>query len=347
MQRYHRQSILPEIGNEGQEKIISAKILIIGAGGLGNPVAQYLAGMGVGKITIVDGDDVHITNLHRQILFLEKDLGENKAKILAKSITPLNKNLEVSWIPQFLNKSLALDLFYKFDVIIDCTDNFESKFLINDICALYDKPMVYGAISQFEGQVGIFWKSHGSCYRCLYPEIPTSKIQNCSAAGVVGPVVGVIGSLQAMEAMKIVVGDVGSNSTRLNPLIGRVNFYDFCNHSFRSLSVSQRSNCRCHYDQFNQNDIVDVQRTECDLSSSALLVDVREPDEWNNFHLEGSLNLPLSSLLAGTIPEIDKNKELILICQLGSRAKQAEVILKKLHFTKTRCAARGVYEYQT
>jgi molybdopterin/thiamine biosynthesis adenylyltransferase/rhodanese-related sulfurtransferase len=347
MQRYHRQSILPEIGNKGQDKILASKVLIVGAGGLGHPAAQYLAGMGVGQIEIVDGDDVHITNLHRQILFTETDLGKNKAEVLSKRLAMINGNLKVSFIPKFLNRSLALDLFDKFDVILDCTDNFESKFLINDVCALYDKPLVYGAISQFEGQVGVFWKSKGPCYRCLYSEIPKSKIQNCAEAGVVGPVVGVIGALQAMEALKIIVGQAESGSARLNPLIGKINFYDFCDHSFRSLSVSKRSDCRCHSSGFNKNDIIDFQREECVLSSSALLVDVRETDEWNEFHIKGSLNLPLSALEAGELPGIDKNKEMTLICKAGSRAKRAEEILKKLNYTKIRCSDRGVYEYQT
>lgn len=347
MQRYHRQSILPEIGKTGQDKILKSKVLIVGAGGLGHPAAQYLAGMGVGQIEIVDGDDVHITNLHRQILFTENDLGKNKAEVLSKRLAAINEKLKVSFIPKFLDKSLALDLFDKFDVILDCTDNFETKFLINDVCALYDKPLVYGAISQFEGQVGVFWKSKGPCYRCLYPEIPKSNIQNCAEAGVVGPVVGVIGSLQAMETLKILVARAETGVARLDPLIGKVNFYDFRDHSSRSLSISPRPGCRCHSSDFNKGDIADFQRAECVLSSAALLVDVREPAEWEEFHIEGSLSLPLSVLEAGGIPTHDKNREIVLICRAGARAKRAEEILKKLSYTRIRCSEKGVYEYQT
>ena len=342
MQRYHRQIILPQIGNDGQKKLLASKVLIVGAGGLGHPAAQYLAAMGVGRIEIIDGDEVNATNLHRQILFTDSDIGKNKAEVLAQKIAQMNDGLKISFVPQFLDKALALNRFVEFDLIIDCTDNFESKFLINDVCALYDKPMVYGAISQFEGQVGVFWQSKGACYRCLYAKAPESKIQNCSEAGVVGPVVGVIGSLQAMEAMKLLVGgDKG-----LNPLIGKINYYNFCDHTFRCLLVSARSSCPCHALEFDQSEIFDYQRPPCNLSSSALLVDVRERDEWDEYHIEGSYSLPLSQLEAGQVPELGLEREIVLICKVGVRAKRAKDILVKMNYKNIFCSDRGVYEYQ-
>ncbi len=342
MHRYHRQSILPQIGDEGQKKLLKSKVLVVGAGGLGHPVAQYLAAMGVGHIKIVDGDDVNITNLHRQILFNDRDLGKNKAEILSQKIREINPDVNITFASVFLDKNLALKIFVDFDLVVDCTDNFESKFLINDVCALYDKPMVYGAISQFEGQVGVFWKSKGSCYRCLYPAIPKSKIQNCAEAGVIGPVVGTIGSLQAMEAMKVLV----NNDKDLNPLFGRVNFFNFCDHSFRSLKITEKPTCRCHNPSFCKDEILEATKETCHLSTSALLVDVREKDEWNDFHIKGSYNLPLSELETGTVPKFPSDQELILICKAGVRANRAKEILMKMNYKNIQCFTRSVYEYQ-
>ncbi|NJM09497.1 MAG: hypothetical protein HC883_00930 [Bdellovibrionaceae bacterium] len=341
MLRYHRQTILPQIGNDGQRKLLDSKVLIVGAGGLGHPVAQYLAAMGVGQIEIIDGDHVHITNLHRQILFTDFDIGRNKAEVLAQRIAKLNGSLKVSFEPRFLDRAFAIDRFGNFDLIVDCTDNFETKFLINDVCAVYDKPMIYGAISQFEGQVGVFWKSKGACYRCLYEKIPDSKIQNCAEAGVVGPIVGIIGSMQAMEAMKVIIG----NDEDLKPLAGKVNFYNFCDHTFRNLSVPLRASCPCHWPSFDQSRISEYSRPECKIGSSALLVDVREPEEWNEFHIEGSYSLPLSQIEAGQCPELEKGREIVLICKIGARAKRAKEILNKLNYTNISCAEKGVYEY--
>lgn len=342
MQRYHRQTLLPQIGIEGQKKLLTSKVLIVGAGGLGHPAAQYLAAMGVGQIKIIDGDDVHITNLHRQILFTDQEIGKNKALVLSQKISKMNSDMKVSYEPRFLDKALALNLFGQFDLILDCTDNFESKFLINDVCAFFDKPMIYGAISQFEGQVGVFWKSKGACYRCLYSSTPSSKIQNCAEAGVVGPVVGVLGSLQALEAMKILVGA----NTELNPLIGKINFYDFCGHSLRNLSVSLRPSCPCHASDFDESKILEIKPSGCNFNSSALLVDVREPDEWNEFHIDGSYSLPLSQLEAGIVPDFERDRDVILICKVGARARRAEEILKKMNYNNICCAERSVYEYQ-
>ena len=343
MQRYIRQTILPQIGNAGQEKLLSSKVLIIGAGGLGHPVAQYLAAMGVGDIKIVDGDTVSITNLHRQILFTDDDIGKNKAEVLSQKIKMINHEVDVSFVPVFLDKKLALDLFATSDLIIDCTDNFESKFLINDVCALYDKPMIYGAISQFEGQVGVFWSSKGACYRCLYPSVPKSKIQNCAEAGVVGPVVGTIGSLQAMGAMKVLI----SRNDELTPLIGRVNFYNFYDHSYRSLRINLRPTCQCHKATFNEDAIFEANPVDCHYKSTAILVDVREENEWSEFHIEGSCHLPLSELENGRVPDFTLDREVILICKAGVRAERAKEILQKMNYKNIQCSKRSVYEYQT
>ncbi len=342
MQRYLRQTILSQVGIEGQAKLLNSRALVVGAGGLGHPALQYLAAMGVGHIEIVDGDVVSITNLHRQILFTDQDVGKNKAQVLAQKIEHMNPDMKVSARPRFLDKKMALEIFSDFDVVLDCTDNFETKFLINDVCALYDKPMVYGAISQFEGQVGVFWKSKGSCYRCLYPDKPHSQIQNCAEAGVVGPVVGVIGSLQALEAMKILIG----KPSELSPLVGRVQFSHFLEHSFRSLKVPQRPQCRCHQSTFGKDDIAEIEAMNCEMKPSSLLVDVREKEEWDEFHLQQSYHLPLSQLEAGHHPGLALEQEMILICKAGVRAARAREILLQMNYKNIKCSARSVYEYQ-
>jgi adenylyltransferase/sulfurtransferase len=346
MKRYLRQTILPQIGDDGQNDILSSSVLIVGAGGLGHPTAQYLAGMGVGQISIIDGDEVQLTNLHRQILFTDKDLGHNKANVLANRISKINSDLKIKYFPQFLDKKLALTLFQKFDVIIDCSDNFETKFLINDVCALYDKPMVYGAISQFEGQVGVFWKSKGGCYRCLYKEVPKANIENCAESGVVGPVVGAIGSIQALETMKLLVKNRPCELP-LTSLVSKINFYDFSSNSFRSLKITKQSSCRCHDTSFNENQIAEFSKKTCAIDTSALLVDVREIDEWNEFHIKDSLHWPLSDLEKGVTPNLDKEQKIILICKAGTRAQVAMGILKKFNFKNLECYERSIYEYQT
>jgi adenylyltransferase/sulfurtransferase len=217
MQRYLRQTIVPQVGAEGQRRLLGSRALVVGAGGLGHPVAQYLAGMGVGEIHIVDGDQIHITNLHRQILFRDSDIGKNKALVLADQVGKMNPDARVVGVPSFLDKKLALEMISKVDVVVDCTDHFESKFLLNDVCVYYRVPLVYGAVSQWEGQVGVFWNSRGSCYRCLYSRPPRSPIENCSEAGVVGAIVGALGSLQALEVLKVLV----DRPQDIHPLIGR------------------------------------------------------------------------------------------------------------------------------
>jgi adenylyltransferase/sulfurtransferase len=194
VKRYLRQIILPEIGKRGQEFLLNSKVLIIGAGGLGHPAALYLSAMGIGQIGIMDGDVVDITNLHRQVLFDSKDVGSNKSEVLAQKISLQNQDIQVVSYNKFLTKQLGKSLFSDYDVVIDATDNFASKYLINDLCLLFKKPLVYGAISQYEGQISSFFAPISACYRCLFPKIPQSKIQNCAQSGVVGPLPGIIGT---------------------------------------------------------------------------------------------------------------------------------------------------------
>ncbi len=354
MQRYQRQMLLSEIGDAGQKQIQQAKILLIGAGGLGHPAALYLAAMGVGKFAIVDGDKVHISNLHRQVLFRDSDIGKSKSKILAECLKMTNPEIQVLSYDQFLDKSLAIQLFPAYDVIVDGTDNFESKFLINDVAAYFKKPVIYAAISQFEGQVGVFWNSQGSCYRCLYPSLPKSKIQNCAEAGVIGALPGIIGSMQALETMKVILyqsqqfdSTTAQTFDLLMPLLNKIQYYNFSTNENRTLNVPIRSSCPCHQSQFSLEDISEISNLGCDISTNyENFLDVREQDEWSQYHLKNSLHWPLSKMLANDFPLQSKDKELILICRSGGRAQKAMQLLEQQGFHNLSLAQRGVYEYQ-
>jgi adenylyltransferase/sulfurtransferase len=341
MQRYLRQTIVPQVGAEGQRRLLGSRALVVGAGGLGHPVAQYLAGMGVGEIHIVDGDQIHITNLHRQILFRDSDIGKNKALVLADQVGKMNPDARVVGVPSFLDKKLALEMISKVDVVVDCTDHFESKFLLNDVCVYYRVPLVYGAVSQWEGQVGVFWNSRGSCYRCLYSRPPRSPIENCSEAGVVGAIVGALGSLQALEVLKVLV----DRPQDIHPLIGRVNYYDWLGSNFRSLQVPQKPQCFCTRALMSPESIEDIPIRACVAPGTALLVDVRERDEWNEYHVEGSVHLPLSQIEAGALVDLENQREIILICRSGARARRAQEILSQKLKVKVTCSLKGVYEY--
>ncbi len=345
MQQYQRQILLSQIGESGQNKIVQSRVLIIGAGGLGHPAAQYLTAMGVGHLGIVDGDQIHISNLHRQVLFEAQDIGQNKAAVLAKKISKLNPLLRVDVHACYLNKELALRLFPDFDVILDCSDNFESKFLINDICVLLGKPMVYAAISQFEGSVSVFWRNHGPCYRCLYAEPPKAKIQNCAEAGVVGPLPGIVGCMQALETLKILLYNANIESD-FKPLIGCLNYFNFLSNEFRSLKIKPRLNCLCQRHVFDVSEIKDIQVAQCALVGNELLLDVREQEEWNQFHILGSVHWPLSKIEKNILPELNRDKNIMLICKGGLRAEKAMSVLAKSGFINIRCSQRGVYEYQ-
>lgn len=343
--RYQRQILLPEIAEMGQAHLLKSKILIIGAGGLGHPVFQYLVGMGIGHIGVMDGDLVDESNLHRQVLFSESDIGKNKADCL-QSLSKFRQDpVKVISYPFFLRKKSALEIFPQYDVIVDGSDNFKTKMLINDVCCLLAKPMVFGSISQFEGQISVFWQGHGPCYRCLIPEIPKANIQNCAEAGVVGALPGVIGSLQALEALKVLLFLRNSNST-LKPLIGKIQHFDFANNLSHVFSLPIQKTCECHSSEFNSEMIPDIEgETEfCMVPISGTLLDVREQVEWDEFHVTTSVHWALSKIEAGVLPIHLKDKTVMAICKSGFRAERACQILKK-HGFKVNYTERSIYGY--
>jgi len=223
LDRYQRQMVLAEIGLTGQRKLLNSKVLLVGLGGLGCPASLYLAAAGVGKIGLMDGDRICVSNLQRQVLFSTADQGKLKVEIAKQKLGALNPDLQIETYPFMLTPQNALETFEGWDVIIDGTDNFFAKYLINDAAVKLSLPVVYGSISGFEGQLSVFWSPHGPCYRCLYPEPPKGFIPNCAQAGVVGSVAGTIGSLQAMETLKLLLNENGST---LLPGVGSLFFMD-------------------------------------------------------------------------------------------------------------------------
>lgn len=346
MRRFQRQMLLPEIQEKGQRALMASKALIIGAGGLGHPALQYLAAMGVGQIGIVDGDEVQESNLHRQVLFEYKDIGKNKADCLREKYEIRGDPDQIVSYPSFLCKTSALRIFPEYDLIIDGTDNFETKMLINDVCCFLQKPMIYGAISQYEGQVSVFWKGKGPCYRCLMPSLPKAKIQSCAEAGVVGALPGIIGGMQAFEALKTLL-NLKVGNEKLKPLIGRLHFFDFSDNSSRILKIPTRIGCPCRAHSFDLSLTAETERPApvCEITKFEDFLDVREMNEWEEFHLPGSTHWPLSWIESGSLPENLRNRTLTAICQSGIRAGRAAEILSS-HGFEVNYTKRSIYGFE-
>lgn len=333
MSRFQRQKILPEVGERGQELLHDSKVLIVGAGGLGHPALQYLIGMGIGEIGIVDGDTVQESNLHRQILFKPDDIGMNKAELLKQFYLGRKERVTINAYPFFLKKGAALTIFPEYDVIIDGTDNFQTKLLMNDVCVYLNKPLIYGSISRFEGQVAVFWREKGPCYRCLVPEVPKGRIQSCAESGVIGAVPGMIGSLQAFEAFKVLLSEVNQNS-ELIPSFGVLQHFDFAANESRSIKVPRRNDCLCSSAAPEKESIADIESgaLECALDHDRLFLDVREEEEWKGFQIPNIPNWPLSRIESGELPLSLKDRKVTAICISGARAARASALLKEHGF---------------
>ncbi len=332
--RYKRQSILPEIGEHGQSNISDASILCIGAGGLGCPALLYLAAAGVGRIGIVDFDVVDETNLQRQILFTTDQIGQNKAEAAKERLQALNTDIVVAAYPEELNGQNAVRLFAQYDVIIDGTDNFAAKFLINDAAVKTGKPFIYGSILGFDGQAATFNYSNGPCYRCLFPAPPTGHIPNCAEAGVIGAVAGLIGTTQAMEALKVV-----APHESFKPLAGKLWTIDM--HSMQNKLLSLPKNPDCPVCSKEKEEIIlqysspvcgfipEITAEQVKSNKTALLIDIRETEEWDAGHIEGARHMALSALMQGNITDLPTNCEIILYCQKGVRSMQAAQLLQE------------------
>jgi adenylyltransferase/sulfurtransferase len=349
--RYDRHLIMPEVGLEGQKKLKNASVLCVGAGGLGSPLALYLAAAGVGRIGIVDFDKVDESNLQRQIIHDTASVGTSKLKSAEKRLKALNPYVNVELHETRLTSANAVELFKKYDVIADGTDNFATRYLVNDACVLTGKPNAYGSIFRFEGQLSVFGLNDGPCYRCLYPEPPPpGLVPSCSEAGVLGVLPGVIGTMQAIEALKIILG-IG------RPLSGRLMLYDALEQSWRTLKVKKNPACPVcgenpsikapiDYEAFcglKEKTVtipeISVQdlKAKLDKKEKFVLLDVREPHEYEIAKIPGSVLIPLGKL-PERFGELDKGAKLIVHCKMGGRSARAVQFLREKGYDATNVA---------
>lgn len=330
--RYDRQTVLTEISPDGQDKLSRATVLCVGAGGLGCPALLYLAAAGVGHLGIVDFDTVEESNLQRQVLFTTAQTGQNKAIAARKNLLALNPGLRITAYEEELNDRNAEQIFSGYDIIIDGTDNFAAKFLINDTSVKCGKPFIYGSVSGFEGQVSVFNLHGGPCYRCLYPAPPQSYIPNCAEAGVLGAVAGLVGTQQALQAIQIIVADPS-----FVPLSGKLWMIDA--HDMQTQCLVLPKNTLCPVCCRKKEQIVleysspvcgfipEVMPEQVMKNRQTVFIDVREHHEWRNGHIETAQHLPLSDLSKGLVPDLPRDCDLILYCRSGRRSITAARIL--------------------
>ncbi|MEO8597903.1 MAG: molybdopterin-synthase adenylyltransferase MoeB [Candidatus Solibacter sp.] len=361
--RYSRHLIVPEVGMEGQEKLKAAKVLLVGTGGLGAPLGLYLAAAGVGRIGLVDFDVVDFTNLQRQVIHFTKDVGRPKIESAAEKMLALNPHVEIVKHEVALTSENALEIIKDYDMVVDGTDNFPTRYLVNDACVLLNKPNVYGSIFRFEGQATIFATEGGPCYRCLYPEPPPpGLVPSCAEGGVLGILPGTIGLIQATEAVKLILG-IGE------PLIGRLMLYDALGMRFRELKLRKNPECpMCgehrtitqliDYHQFcgvpqqeeaprqetkvNEGEIeVTEVKEKLDRGDSFVLIDVREPHEYQICNIPGAKLVPLGQI-GQRLDEFDKAADIVIHCKSGMRSAKACSILKAAGFEHVRNMKGGI-----
>jgi len=345
--RYSRHLIMPEVGVDGQKRLKASSILLIGAGGLGSPLALYLAAAGVGRIGIVDFDVVDYSNLQRQIIHSTADVGRPKLHSARDRIAAINPEVQVDSYEERLTSANVLRIFEPYDIIIDGTDNFPTRYLVNDACVLLKKPNVYGSIFRFDGQASIFYPPTGPCYRCLYPEPPPpGEVPSCAEGGVLGILPGVIGVIQATEAVKLILG-------KGEPLIGRLMHYDALAMKFREFKVRRNPKCpMCgdhptitaliDYEQFcgirgqeapapalNSAEMtVEELKKRLDHGEKLFVLDVRNPNEFQICHIPGTTLIPLPEL-ATRLDEIPRDREVIVHCKSGMRSAKAVQFLRE------------------
>jgi adenylyltransferase/sulfurtransferase len=343
--RYTRQIRLPELGEEGQARLGRGSALIVGAGGLGSPVAIYLAAAGVGRIGLADFDRVDVTNLHRQILYTTSDVGRPKLEAAAEHLRDLNPDVDVVSHDVVLSSANALDVLRDYDVVIDGTDNFPARYLINDACTILGKPNVYGSIFRFEGQAAVFDARGGPCYRCLYPEPPPAHlVPSCAEAGVIGVLPGVIGTIQATEAVKLLAG-IGET------LLGRLLLFDALRMTFRTIRL--KKNCAAHaqvtrlidYEGFCNPMIEITAKEAAETLRDIVLVDVREPYEWSVGHVEGALHIPMQQVPA-RIDEIPRDRDVVVCCRVGGRSARVQQYLQQQGYTNVKNMTGGMLAWK-
>ena len=354
--RFSRHITLDEIGLEGQRKLKSARVLCVGAGGLGSPAALYLAAAGVGTIGLVDFDDVDVSNLQRQVLYSTADVGRPKLDAATERLTGLYPDLVVEPHRVTLDASNALQLVSAYDVVLDGTDNFTARYLVNDACVMARTPNAYGSVFRFEGQASVFAAANGPCYRCLHPEPPPpGLVPSCAEAGVLGVLPGLIGTIQATEAIKLILG-IGQ------PLIGRFVIYDALRMRFRELKLPRDPECAVcgehptirelkAYEGYcttpNSMDItVKELKERMDRGDAPILIDVREPSEHEICSIPGATLIPMAQV-PSQLASFDPAKEIVVHCKSGGRSARVVAFMKEKGFTNPRNLAGGVIAWVT
>ncbi len=365
IRRYSRHLIIPDVGVEGQKRLKNARVLCVGAGGLGSPALMYLAAAGVGTLGIIDFDTVDESNLQRQIIHGVSDVGRPKAESAAASIREINPLVNVEIHNTALDRENVREIFSQYDLIVDGTDNFATRYMVNDAAVLLGKPYVWGSIYRFDGQASVFWAEHGPCYRCLYPEPPPpGMVPSCAEGGVLGVLCASIGSIQVNEAIKLLAG-IGE------PLVGRLMVYDALEMSYRKIKVRKDPNCvLCgenptvtdlleDYEDFCGAVSVEAQEAVVDSTITALelkewqdagkdifLVDVREPAEYEIVRIPGATLIPKGEILSGeALAKLPQDKQIVLHCKSGVRSAEALAALKAAGFSDAVHVQGGVLSW--
>jgi molybdopterin/thiamine biosynthesis adenylyltransferase/rhodanese-related sulfurtransferase len=356
--RYSRQIVIPQIQASGQERIRNAKVLCIGAGGLGSPALMYLAAAGVGTIGIVDFDTVDETNLHRQVLFGQSDIGKKKVDVAKSKIEESNPLVTVTTYPVRINPSNVLEIMAGYDIVIDATDNFATRYLINDAAVLLNKPYVWGSVNRFDGQAAVFWSSLGPCYRCLHPEPPVpGTVQNCADAGVLGVLCASIASIQVNEVIKAITG-IGELQ------IGKLMIYEALEAEHSKIDIHKNPLCVICGENPTQVGLLENYESFCGVASAPeisvedlkkkfaanddfILIDVREPDEFASSRIPGSVLIPKAHFFDATALDLlPRDKEIILHCRSGVRSAHCLAIIQGAGFMNSRHLGGGILAWE-
>jgi len=356
--RYSRQIVIPQIQESGQERIRNAKVLCIGAGGLGSPALMYLAAAGVGTIGIVDFDTVDETNLHRQVLFGQSDIGKKKVDVAKSKIEESNPLVSVTTYPVRINPSNVLEIMAGYDIVIDATDNFATRYLINDAAVLLNKPYVWGSVNRFDGQAAVFWSSLGPCYRCLHPEPPApGTVQNCADAGVLGVLCASIASIQVNEVIKAITG-IGELQ------IGKLMIYEALEAEHSKIDIHKNPLCVMCGENPTQVSLLENYESFCGVASAPeisvedlkkkfaanddfILIDVREPEEFASSRIPGSVLIPKAAFFDATaLDRLPRDKEIILHCRSGVRSAHCLAIIQGAGFMNSRHLGGGILAWE-
>jgi adenylyltransferase/sulfurtransferase len=352
VRRYSRHLIIPDVAMAGQKRLKNAKVLCIGAGGLGSPALMYLAAAGVGTLGIVEFDVVDESNLQRQIIHGQSDIGRSKAESAADSVREINPLIQVNIHELRLDSSNVMELFAQYDLIVDGTDNFATRYLVNDACVLLGKPYVWGSIYRFDGQASVFWAEYGPCYRCLYPEPPPpGMVPSCAEGGVLGVLCASIGAIQTTEAIKLVTG-IGE------PLLGSLMVYDALEMNYRKVKVRKDPNCAICGEHPTVTELIDYEafcgvvseeaqqaavgatitaaelKDLIDSDKPIYLVDVREPAEWEIVRIPGATLIPKDDILRGeALASLPQDKQIVMYCKTGVRSAETLAAVKNAGFS--------------